>query len=90
MATWQDWLKDAFGSVDKHFAGHPSDQARARRMLKKAMDAGAKWDDIESEARKYLADKGCLQTHVEEQIAKMRDVASYLSADSPDDDDLLG
>jgi hypothetical protein len=78
MTTWQVQVPGCFGSVDKIFANHPNDQARARNMLKDALDAGASMKDIETEARKHLG--GCTPAHVDEQIERMRDLQNYLGA----------
>lgn len=48
--AWQDQVAGGFGSVDCIFAGHPSDEERAKDAVKAAKAAGASKDDFCKEA----------------------------------------
>lgn len=50
---WKRPLKQAFGIVDKRFAGHPSDQERAREARKFINSAGVSWEEIEEEVNRF-------------------------------------
>ncbi|WP_160286838.1 hypothetical protein [Pseudomonas knackmussii] len=67
---WKQELKRAFGIVDKCFARHPMDQARAKEARKLAKQAGATWSDIEAEITSIL--KGSTDSHVQEQLKAAR------------------
>lgn len=67
---WKQPLKQEFGIVDKRFAGHPSDQERAREARKLINKAGISWDEIEKEISRIL--KGCTAEHLQTQLAAAR------------------
>jgi len=58
--------------ADAIFAGHPRDEDRAKQLLKMLRAQHVPWQDVEKEFRKYLVDRGCLQSHVDEQMEKVR------------------
>lgn len=67
---WKRPLKQAFGIVDKRFAGHPSDQERAREARKLINSAGVSWEEVEEEVSRIL--QGCADEHLQAQLAAAR------------------
>lgn len=67
---WKQPLKQAFGIVDKRFAGHPSDQERAREARKLINKANISWDEIEEEISRILQD--CTAEHLQAQLVAAR------------------
>ncbi|MAD00840.1 MAG: hypothetical protein CMK76_13320 [Pseudomonadales bacterium] len=67
---WKRPLKQAFGIVDKRFAGHPSDKERAREARKLINSAGVSWEEIEEEIGRIL--QGCTAEHLQAQLAAAR------------------
>jgi len=76
--SFKNELENSFGTADHIFGGHPIDSKNAREMLKEASAKGLSKNDIENEAREYLASKGCSSDHIDEQIKKVNDIESYL------------
>lgn len=76
--SFQNELENSFGITDHVFGGHAIESEHARKMLKEASAQGLSKNGIESEARKYLASKGCSSTHTDEQIKRMNDIENYL------------
>tara|TARA_B100001059_G_scaffold229851_2_gene263081 strand:+ start:3098 stop:3319 length:222 start_codon:yes stop_codon:yes gene_type:complete len=68
--VWKRPLKQAFGIVDKRFAGHPSDKERAREARKLINSAGVSWEEIEEEIGRIL--QGCTAEHLQAQLAAAR------------------
>ena len=73
---WQTLVPGGFGSADCIFAGHPSDEQRAKDAIKAAKAAGASFDDFEKEMvwhiYKTVTAPGALQDHIATQVAKAR------------------
>lgn len=67
---WKQPLKQAFGIGDKRFAGHPSDQERAREARKLINNAGISWEEIDEEISHIL--QGCTAEHLQAQLAAAR------------------
>ncbi len=72
--TWQDQIPGCFGSVDKICGSHALDEERCREMFKSAIDAGATMDQVAGEAERYLKSSGAQQSHIDKQIAKIRNM----------------
>ena len=67
---WKTHLKQAFGIVDKRFAGHPMDQKKAQEARKIIRHEGVTWTEIEAEITRIL--QGTTSVHTQEQMAKAR------------------
>lgn len=67
---WKIHLKQAFGIVDKRFAGHPMDQKKAQEARKIIKRDGVTWAEIEAEITRIL--QGATPAHIQEQIAAAR------------------
>lgn len=63
---WKKQLKQSFGIVDKRFAGHPADAARAREVRSAIKEGGLGAAEIEEEIRRIL--EGCEESHIEAQL----------------------
>lgn len=72
---WQKKLEGCFGSVDKKFGKHPSDEQRAKD-LKTELDAqGVKWADVEKEINILL--HGCTTNHIQEQLREAKRLLTF-------------
>lgn len=67
---WQKQLKMSFGIADKRFAGHAADKARAREVRSAIKKEGVGAAEVEAEIRRIL--DGCIESHIEEQLAAAR------------------
>lgn len=66
-----DWIKavsQCFGSVDKKFALHPSDEEAAFQWLGSLRQKGTTWNDARGQISAYLTGQGCNDTHIDEQL----------------------
>lgn len=74
--SWQDDLDHAFGIVDREFAVHPSDKAKAKEVIKAAKAQGASFDDFQKEVLwncyQHVTAPNALQPHVARQLKKAR------------------
>ena len=76
--NWKSQMSRCFGSVDKLFALHPSEEKNAQEMLKEAMNEHATVDEILSTAEEYLKSRNCSQDHIDSQIERMKKLESWL------------
>jgi hypothetical protein len=60
--------------VDKIWGSHALDEERCREMFKSAIDVGATMDQVAGEAERYLKSSGAQQSHIDKQIAKIRNM----------------
>lgn len=67
---WKTHLKQAFGIVDKRFAGHPMDQKKAQEARKIIKRDGVTWAEIEAEITRIL--QGTTPVHMQEQLGEAR------------------
>ena len=72
--NWKNMMKGCFGDKDKIFGEHPADEQRARDMLKKAIDANVKMDEIIEEAVRILKASKASAEHISEQTARIRNL----------------
>lgn len=64
------FLKGSFGSVDRVFAGHPSDAARAFKWLAHLRKKGIGWKEAQKQIEKHL--EGSPKAHVKKQVARAK------------------
>ena len=67
---WKPHLKQAFGIVDKRFAGHPMDQKKAQEARKIIKRENVTWVEVEAEITRIL--QGATPVHMQEQLAAAR------------------
>lgn len=79
--SWKDKIAGAFGIADKKFAGHALDSERAAEMLGAACKEDVGFADYLSEIEDWLNSQGCSQQHVAQEMAKVKDISSYLKYD---------
>lgn len=80
MTNWKDQIPGAFGAVDKKFAGHPLDTARAFKLLGAAIKANVSYADYTTAIRNWLVDQGCQGAFVNVQMRRVRNLGSYFSS----------
>ena len=68
--TWKNEIQMCFGLADRRFAGHPSDQQRAYKVLGELLEKNISMAEVEKELRDFLSGNPSL--HVDEQIARVR------------------
>lgn len=70
---WKNKVAGGFGSGDCFFAGHPSDEQRAKDAIADAKEAGASFSDFEKEMvwhiYKNFKAPGLQQEHIEKQVS---------------------
>lgn len=76
--NWKSQMSRCFGSVDKLFALHPSEEKNAQEMLKNALAENATIDEILSTAEEFLKSTNCSQEHTDSQIERMKNLESWL------------
>ena len=69
---WRQDMPSCFGKFDRRFCGHPIERQHARAMLKKAIDAGASYQDIISEAETFLKSVGANQQHINTELDQVK------------------
>jgi hypothetical protein len=74
--NWKDQVGACFGCVDQIFALHPNDEERAKKMINDALAAGNSIEEVLAAASEHLESKKCPQNHIEEQLGRVRNVAS--------------
>ena len=72
MKIWKSQISGCFGNKDLVFSGHPTDEARARKMLRAAIDQKATMADIMAEATKFLKSKNAGARHIQREIKKIK------------------
>ena len=75
--NWKQLLQSSFGIADHKFARHPTDIARARDALIQALQSGVCFADFVTEARNYLIQQGCSQSHIQQEIRRVKKIESY-------------
>lgn len=60
-----------FGTADGIFAGHPSDEKRAKELRKKALANKITLREIREITLGYLYGRGYISDHIEEQLEKV-------------------
>lgn len=71
-SSWKNQIPGSFGCVDRIFADHPEDEARAKDMINDAFASGASINDLLNAVKEYLKGKGCSPEHLQEQIDRLR------------------
>jgi hypothetical protein len=70
--TWKDRLRACFGIADLKFARHPSDEGRAKEMIREAHDSGASSEEILSAIHDYLVSRGARPEHIDKEMVHAR------------------
>jgi hypothetical protein len=78
---WTKKIPSAFGTVDKEFAGHPSDIAAAQELLRQALVAGVGFDEYKLEIEKWLRSNVDDESHIDDQMSKVKSIQSYFLFD---------
>ena len=84
MPNWKDMIAGCFGSADKIFSGHPSDQDRAIDLLQECSKNGVSISALIEETEKYLKDsldfnsqtqevQQHMQKHINEQLQNVKE-----------------
>jgi hypothetical protein len=79
--SWKNKIAGAFGVDNKKFAGHSNDSERAVELLEAANKENVGYADYLKGIENWLISQGCNQQHINQEIAKVRDVSSYLKYD---------
>jgi len=79
--SWKDKIAGAFGVADKKFAGHANDSERAAELLEAANKENVGYADYLQGIEDWLKSQGCNQKHIDQEMAKVKDVSSYLKYD---------
>lgn len=72
---WQRKLDGCFGSADKKFGRHPSDEQRGKDVKKELDVQGVKWVDVENEINKIL--HGCTKNHIQEELREAKRLLTF-------------
>lgn len=75
--NWKQLLQSSFGIADHKFARHQADIVRARDALIQALQSGVCFADFVTEARNYLIQQGCSQSHIQQEIRRVKKIESY-------------
>ena len=86
---WKDLISGTFGCEDLIFAGHHSNKERAEKLLIDALSNGIGFGDyinsiqqwLESAVEKKGSPKDFAESHIREQMARVRDVSIYFTSD---------
>ena len=70
--TWKDRLPACFGNADLRFASHPTDEKRAKAMIREALGSGASNKEILNAIRAHLWEEGASREHIEKQMPYAR------------------
>ena len=65
------YVDGCFGTADGIFAGHPSDEKRAKELRKLASDNNLTLQEVREIALSYLYGKGYIAEHISEQMVKV-------------------
>lgn len=78
--SWQKRIEDGagFGTVDKVFAGHLSDEKTAKEVIAEAKNEGATFEEFEKELVYYVYKHVTAQGLLEKHLAKTVDKAKTL------------
>ncbi|WP_159079872.1 hypothetical protein [Methyloceanibacter sp. wino2] len=72
MAEWDSGVPGCFGSADGIFAGHPSDEKRAFKLLTSLRERHIGWKAARRQLSLYLDSKGAGADHKREQLKRAR------------------
>lgn len=75
--NWKNKIPGCFGDADKKFAGHPADRKRAVDLLKAASEEDIGYDDYIEAIENWLESKGCLKSHIDQEMNKVKKLSSY-------------
>lgn len=75
--SWKNKISVAFGTEDHEFAKHPCERKQAVELLKAAIEENVAFDDYLATIEAWLNSKNFTQSHVEQEMAKVRDLSSY-------------
>lgn len=79
--SWKDRIPGAFGCADKQFSGHAYDSERAAELLVAANKENVGYRDYLAGIEDWLRSEGCSQQHINQEMAKVKDISSYLKYD---------
>lgn len=79
--SWKDKIAVVFGDADKKFAGHANDSERAAELLEAANKENVGFADYLAGIEDWLKSQGCSQQHIAQEMAKVKDISSYLKYD---------
>ncbi len=68
--NWKTELQQCFGLSDRRFAGHPSDQRHAHKVLGYLIQENIGMDEVEAEVRRFLSTNPKL--HADDQVDRVR------------------
>jgi hypothetical protein len=74
--SWKNKISGAFGTDDHEFAKHTCDRERAEELLKAAIKENVAFDDYLATIEAWLNSEKCTQSHVEQEMAKVRALSS--------------
>lgn len=75
--SWKKCLEASFGMVDRLFARHPSDKAKAKEAFFEAVKEGVDFKEFVKAARAFLTENGCPPKHIQKEIKKVKELKSY-------------
>ena len=75
---WKKLLHGGFAFMTAPFAVHPRDEERARQFYSVAREQGVTLDEILSEARRYLEERGCKQDYIDKELGRVKRFCSSL------------
>jgi len=79
MEELERLIRNSYGAADNIFAGHPLDRARAAKSITAANEAGVGFDDYVEKHRDLLTRRGCTPEHIDQQIARVRNIENYFN-----------
>jgi threonine synthase len=65
-------IAGCFGSDDGIFAGHQTDEDRAKELRQFAANKGLSLDEVSAVAMDYMQQKGYIKDHIDEQMPEIR------------------
>jgi len=71
LETLRQRIGSSFGTADGIFAGHPSDEERAKEFRKLAFDNKISLEEIRELALGYLHNRGYYGDHIKEQLIEV-------------------
>lgn len=74
----QTLIEKSYGEHDAIFALHPKDRERALQSLIVADEQGIGFSEFLEKHRTFLKEFGVSDKHIEEQLARVKDLTSYL------------
>jgi len=74
---WRRKISGCFGDIDLKFAIHALDRERAMDLFRAV--AGVDWREVEDALAEFMKRKGCGPEHIEEQLARVREMRSHFN-----------